>query len=325
MWLKHKMFVSLLCLAVLCPSVYDAASVVEWCYHKPTCDYTTWPKIASQYCNGSKQSPINIVTSDVKANPNLTSFIFTGFDDNSTFLSIGNVGDSVVVNLDSDVMKIKGGDLPGTYTTAQFHLHWGNGTSVNGSEHTVDGKQYPLELHIVNVHSKYNGSVKAAVTANDPSGLAVLGFFIEGTNVASGSKSWEILTSFLSNITNSGDTTVDIMNKITMDSLLEGVNRSKYYRYEGSLTTPNCNEIVIWTVFKDTIKVNYELIRLFSTTVNFKNTSPNIFITKNFRGVQGMNGRIVTSQVTSTAPSSGIASTFCILMKLFTFLLTMFD
>lgn len=59
-----------------------------------------------------------------------------------------------------------------------------------------------------------------------------------------------------------GDTTVDIMNKTTVNSLLEGVDMTKYYRYEGSLTTPSCNEIVIWTVFKDKIKINQESVSL---------------------------------------------------------------
>lgn len=34
----------------------------------------------------------------------------------------------------------------------------------------------------MNVHSKYNGSAKAAIDAHDPKGLAVLGFFIEVSN-----------------------------------------------------------------------------------------------------------------------------------------------
>ncbi|XP_058650367.1 carbonic anhydrase 7-like isoform X2 [Onychostoma macrolepis] len=302
--------------ALLCPTVHSADASVEWCYHKPACNFTTWSKIAPQYCNGSKQSPINIVTASVQGNPNLTSFNLTGFDDNSTFMSIGNSGDSVVVNLDDEKIKVQGGALPGVYNTKQFHLHWGNGSSSPGSEHTVDGKQYPMELHIVSVHSKYNGSVSAALAAKDSTALAVLGFFIEGTNEANKTKSWDILTSYLTKIRNSGDQTSDIMNQITLNSLIEGVDRTKYYRYQGSLTTPSCNEAVIWTVFKEPVKVSQAFINRFSTTVFFKDASASVLNTNNFRGVQPLNGRVVTSQVTvaSAAPSSSTLSVITILL-----------
>ena len=42
---------------------------------------------------------------------------------------------------------VTGGGLPdNTYESLQFHLHWGNGTTAGGSEHTVDGKRYPMEV-----------------------------------------------------------------------------------------------------------------------------------------------------------------------------------
>ncbi|XP_058650368.1 carbonic anhydrase 7-like isoform X3 [Onychostoma macrolepis] len=258
----------------------------------------------------------------------------------------------VVVNLDDEKIKVQGGALPGVYNTKQFHLHWGNGSSSPGSEHTVDGKQYPMELHIVSVHSKYNGSVSAALAAKDSTALAVLGFFIEvsmtfiqsrekhkhkwlgcvhmgmhccvcvcffnqqGTNEANKTKSWDILTSYLTKIRNSGDQTSDIMNQITLNSLIEGVDRTKYYRYQGSLTTPSCNEAVIWTVFKEPVKVSQAFINRFSTTVFFKDASASVLNTNNFRGVQPLNGRVVTSQVTvaSAAPSSSTLSVITILL-----------
>lgn len=33
-------------------------------------------------------------------------------------------------------------------------------------------------------------------------------------------------------------------------------NTAGFYRYEGSLTTPNCNEVVIWTLFTNTIPIS---------------------------------------------------------------------
>jgi len=40
---------------------------------------------------------------------------------------------------------ISGADLPATYKAVQFHLHWGN-KGGPGSEHTIDGEQYPMEV-----------------------------------------------------------------------------------------------------------------------------------------------------------------------------------
>lgn len=106
---------------------------------------------------------------------------------------------------------------------------------------------------------------------------------------------WKTLTSYLSNITNGGkevflfsscgklDTLVghgwqlqpchiiclssgdslSITPGISLDDLLTGVDRTSYYRYLGSLTTPNCNEAVVWTVFKQPIRVSRDLVSFF--------------------------------------------------------------
>ena len=61
------------------------------------------------------------------------------------------------------------------YEFAQFHWHVGS-VSTQGSEHTIDGKEYPAELHFVHFNKKY-GDIGTAVSKSD--GLAVLGFFYE--------------------------------------------------------------------------------------------------------------------------------------------------
>ena len=45
-----------------------------------------------------------------------------------------------------------------------------------GSEHTIDGKKYPMEVHLVHWNKKY-GTVEEAM--KHPDGLAVIGFMYE--------------------------------------------------------------------------------------------------------------------------------------------------
>ncbi|XP_024913866.1 carbonic anhydrase 4-like [Cynoglossus semilaevis] len=177
-WLtKMEIFVTaVFAICTFIPSIYCAGNTVAWCYHLSTCNDAKWPEIAPQFCNGSRQSPINIATSAVKPDSKLTAFTFENFHRKSVLKTITNTGKTVKVNFRSGV-KVKGGDLPEEYDSLQFHLHWGNGASVPGSEHTVDGKRYPMELHIVNIKSSYNGNTTLGVA--DSMGLAALGFFIE--------------------------------------------------------------------------------------------------------------------------------------------------
>lgn len=50
--------------------------------------------IAEKHCNGTRQSPIDIVTDYVLPDANLTSFNFTGYDDDTTLTEIKNTGHS---------------------------------------------------------------------------------------------------------------------------------------------------------------------------------------------------------------------------------------
>ena len=40
---------------------------------------------------------------------------------------------------------LAGGPLSGEYQMLQLHFHWGE-DDTRGSEHTIDGKEYPLEV-----------------------------------------------------------------------------------------------------------------------------------------------------------------------------------
>ncbi|XP_023197189.1 carbonic anhydrase 4-like isoform X3 [Xiphophorus maculatus] len=189
---------------VLAPGAYCESSTVEWCYHNSSCSDSTWPTIAPLHCNGTRQSPINIASANATENKNLTEFTFEGYDNKSALATIENTGDTVKVTFNAGI-KISGGALSESYDSLQAHLHWGNGTAEPGSEHTVDGKRFPMELHIVHSKSTYNRNITLA--EKDPEGLAALGFFIEElTGVDDQPASWKTLTSYFSNISNAEDT-----------------------------------------------------------------------------------------------------------------------
>lgn len=64
-------------------------------------------------------------------------------------------------------------------------------------------------------------------------------------------------------------------------------DRSSYFRYEGSLTTPPCTEVVVWTVWDTTVPVSMAQIERFKQVKDANGT----FITHNFRQVQRLNSR----------------------------------
>ena len=116
--------------------------------------------------------------------------------------------------------------IPGftlTYQAVQFHFH-------HPSEHTIQGKNCPLELHIV--HTLLSGAPKEYINTK-----AVLGIVFDTTKDVSSP-----LLASLHPETPGAACDVDIQK------FIEGVPK-KIYHYSGSLTTPPCTEAVNWLVF----------------------------------------------------------------------------
>ena len=72
---------------------------------------------------------------------------------------------------------LSGGPLEAgkTYQILQLHFHWGK-DDTKGSEHTLGGNSFPLEMHIVHTRTDLTDVMSALKT---PKGLAVTGFFFE--------------------------------------------------------------------------------------------------------------------------------------------------
>ena len=79
--------------------------------------------------------------------------------------------------MSDDAIFLKNGPFPETdvYCLEQFHAHWG-GSSLQGSEHLVDGRAYAAELHMVFWNIRFDNFKEAM---KKKGGLAVLAVFLE--------------------------------------------------------------------------------------------------------------------------------------------------
>ncbi|KAK2847472.1 hypothetical protein Q5P01_010471 [Channa striata] len=263
----------------------EIVSGAEWCYQSQvTCNHTctgpdAWGEVFEP-CLGRFQSPINIVTRRVLPDDRLTPFHFTGYQE--TFhTNLTNNGHTVQMDLPSTI-KIEGGKLAGPYKAIQLHLHWGK-EGGPGSEHMIDGEQFPMEMHIVHIKDEYDTLSQAV---GDPSGVAVLGFFFqEGT---SANKKFDPLINALKNITQPSKSTM--LNGVSLGMFIPPEeNLTKYFRYDGSLTTPNCDEAVVWTLFENVILLSRKQLAAFSQL----QVSSGERMVKTYRPVQPLHGRQV--------------------------------
>ncbi|MBN3289964.1 IDD protein, partial [Polypterus senegalus] len=208
----------------------------------------------------------------------------------------------VQVNLQGEI-SINGGGLPARYNALQFHFHWG-GESSNGSEHTIDGKQYPMELHIVHMNSKYDAVHDAK---KHETGLAVLGFMykIDDKN----NTNYSTITSALRNVSYKANQ-VELASTFRLDSLLPPLETlTRYYRYYGSLTTPDCSEAVIWTVFEEPISISKKQYASFVNSIFFSSATEHpVNMQENFRPVQELNKRQVFASKDATDSSCSAPS-----------------
>uniref|UniRef100_A0A1W7RAS9 carbonic anhydrase n=1 Tax=Hadrurus spadix TaxID=141984 RepID=A0A1W7RAS9_9SCOR len=236
-------------------------------------------------CGGKRQSPIDIVTKDAMKDDKLGRITFSGYETKVKKAQILNNGHTVQLMDDDTEATISGGGLPATYKFLQLHFHWGK-EDDRGSEHTFDGNDAPLEMHLVHVNKHYR-SVEEALTKKD--GLAVLAILFEVTD--KDNEELEPIIEVLDDVIQEGEETT-LEDDFDIDQLIPD-DTLPYYRYEGSLTTPGCSESVIWTVFKHKQHISAKQLAQFRTLQESGDGDEDNQMEDNFRPPQPLNGRKV--------------------------------
>ncbi|CAH1236434.1 unnamed protein product [Diabrotica balteata] len=242
----------------------------EWDY----LNFEAWPETCK---TGHRQSPIDLNQKKAEAQ---TPDPFKFYSYNKRFkANIQNSGHGVVITFSPEnkgVVTLAGSVLPETYIFDNLHFHW-------PSEHTINGKYYPLEAHFVH-YARSAGSVAEGLKR--PNGIAVLGVLLElslDTNPA-----YESIVRALPNITENIRHPVQLDKPIALAAFLPE-NKKSYFYYEGSLTTPACNEAALWTVFTQRVKIGQ---KQYNTLKHIYNIKKQLLIMNN-RPLQQLYGRTV--------------------------------
>jgi len=263
------MLIALLLPFISIPVCYGASGT--YTYEKQS----TW----SGSCQtGTEQSPIDLRINDAK----VKDFPKISIHVNATMpmgvITVDNTGHSVTFKSDHlSTIVITGGGLKGDYKVVQFHFHWGK-TDAEGSEHLLDGNASPLEMHAVTMKTRFK-SLNKALESDDRDALAVFGVFYQIDDAGSDAilEIGETLT------VAKGQKETKKLNVKFRDLLPNDL--SQFFRYNGSLTTPGCNEQVLWTVFQNKMSITQEVLQKFQ---EIKGEA-----TLNFREPQEKNGREV--------------------------------
>jgi carbonic anhydrase len=119
---------------------------------------SNWGKI-NKNCDGSRQSPINLIQSTARAVTGKPKLTITGSCSVPSSVIATNNGHSASFRFKyCDGVKIPtltGGPLEGTYVFDNMHFHWGEDDIEGGSEHTLNGKRYAAEVHFVTFNQIY--------------------------------------------------------------------------------------------------------------------------------------------------------------------------
>ncbi|XP_077126657.1 carbonic anhydrase-related protein [Ranitomeya variabilis] len=251
---------------------------VEWGLHYPE-------------ANGQYQSPININSREALYDPSLLEVKLSPNYVVCRDCDVINDGHVVQILLKSKSV-LTGGPLPRSheYELLEVKFHWGR-ENQRGSEHTVNFKAFPMELHLIHWNSTLYRNIEEAL--GQIHGITIISLFVQIGKEHIGLKA---ITDILEDIQHKGKSkTIPCFNPNTLlpDPLLRD-----YWVYEGSLTMPPCSEGVTWILYRYPLTVSqsqmeeFRRLRMHIKGADLEDESDGI-LADNFRPTQPLSDRII--------------------------------
>uniref|UniRef100_A0A8C1Q8Y1 protein-tyrosine-phosphatase n=1 Tax=Cyprinus carpio TaxID=7962 RepID=A0A8C1Q8Y1_CYPCA len=220
------------------------AEDVDWSY-TGALDQKHWAK-KYPVCGNARQSPIDISEEFTQIRVQYQNLQLENWDQPTTeSTTITNDGKTVIISLNGQYF-ISGGGLRSRFKVGRIMFHWGRcNTTSDGSEHSLNGNSFPLEMQIYCFDDEEFESIDEAISSSGK--ITAVAVLFEVTF----SQTHLHINSYL--------------NPLEAFSLLALLPQSteKYFMYNGSLTAPPCSENVEWIVFKNTVAISETQLEVF--------------------------------------------------------------